>query len=125
MFVMGACGGDDKGVSLKSESKSLKEVNGSGYSGEAVLTSAGDARTFVVVAIGKDGNLNGSFPVAIQRAACKGLSGEVLHELGTLESGVWSGTVPESLKDLTDGNHALVVFESNQRSVYVSCADLN
>jgi hypothetical protein len=122
--IMAACRGGGDGLDLQSEHRTVTEVNNSGFSGEAVLLSGGDNRTQVTVAIGSGEGLAGDFPVVIQRGGCSGLSGDLVHDLGNLQSGFLSTTVPAPMEELTS-EHALVVFESPGRSIYVACGELD
>jgi hypothetical protein len=117
-------GDDDNDVALETEAFDLQDINDSGYTGEVTLVSAGGNRTVVTVALGQEGNLAGDFPAAIQEGTCDGLAGNVAYELDQLSSGFLTQEVSASMEDLQEQDHSVVVFQSNDRSVYVACADL-
>lgn len=123
-LAFAACGGGDDGIGLDTRTIDLKSVNDSGYEGEVLLTSSGDDRTVVVVTLGQDELPEGDFPVAIQEGTCSGLSGNIAYDLEPLQSGFLVQEIAASLDVLDDREHALVVFESNDRNVYVACAGI-
>lgn len=125
LAAIGCGGGDGPGVQIDIESRNLGSVNDSGYEGEFVLLSAGGEETHVMVALGDEDQPNGDFEGVIQTGTCDGLSGEVVHELGTLQSGVLTTSVPASMDSLTENDHVLVLYESQDRSVYVACGNVN
>lgn len=115
--------GEDR-ISLTSTTIDLNEVNDSGFSGQVLLASAGANRTIVIVALGGAELLTGDFPAAIHEGTCRGLSGNEAYALDRLRSGLLSQEISASLDDLRDKDHSLVVFQSDERAVYVACADL-
>jgi hypothetical protein len=123
-LVFAACGGGDDGIGLDTRTIDLKQVNDSGYEGEVLLTSAGGDRTVVVVTLGREDAPEGDFPAAIQEGSCSGLSGNIAHDLEPLKTGFLFDEIPASLEVLEERDHALVVFESNDRNVYVACAEI-
>lgn len=124
LFLASCGGGGGDAVGLETKQIELKEVNDSGFAGEVLLTSAGDNRTVVVVGLGRNGAAEGDFPVAIHDGTCAGLSGNEVFPLEPLRSGFLSQEVASSLKALGERDHALIVFQSEERAVYVACADL-
>lgn len=121
-LVLASCGGDD-GVGLDAEALDLEAVNDSGYSGEVIVTSPGRGQSQLLIALGREDEPEAEFPVAIQEGNCEGLSGRVVQDLGQLQSGLLTMQIPVTLESLRAADHALVVFQSNERQVYVACAD--
>lgn len=78
----------------------------------------------MTVAIGTGDAVGGDFPAAIQDGSCDGLSGTIVFELDDLRGGVVSEEISASLEELGEQDHALVVFQSGDRNVFVACADL-
>lgn len=119
-----ACGGDDNAVSLDTEEVTLDEVNQSGFEGEALLAGTEGGTTAVVVSLGTDDGLEGDFPAAIHRGTCEGLTGTEAFDLGSMQGGFLSTEVDIALDTLTSDDHAVVIYQSDDRSVYVACGDL-
>lgn len=125
MFAVGACGNGDSRVGLDTRHIDLDEQNESGYNGEAIVVSGGDNRSVITLIFGEDGESpSGDFPAAIYRGSCDGLAGGEVHDLGSLERGLLSVQVNASLEDLTDEDHSIVVFQSDDRRTFVACGGL-
>lgn len=123
-LLMVSCNSGGDGVDLDTRTIDLRSMNDSGYSGQVLLTSSGDDRTVVVVTIGNEGIPAGDFPVAIQEGKCSGLGGNIAYELKPLHTGFLVEQIAASLDVLDDRDYALVVFQSDARSVYVACAEI-
>ncbi len=124
LFLAACSGGDGDRVALDTKQVDLKEVNDSGFTGEVLLTSVGDNRTVVVVGLGRNGTAEGDFPAAIHEGTCPGLAGNEVFALEPLRSGFLSQEISASMDVLGERDHALIVFQSGERSVYIACADL-
>ncbi len=122
--LLAGCSSDkSEGPTITTKSITIEAVNKSGYSGQALLATRAD-QTEVLIAVGKGVTPEGDFPVEIQRGTCEGIAGDKRFELGELNGGTLAATVAAPLKDLTAEKHAIVVFQSRDRSVYLACGPI-
>ncbi len=126
ILAFAACGGDDDSDGAAAEGEvvtvTLDEQNGSGQSGTAELTAAGDAQTTVVLELSNPPD--NAQPVHIHTGACADL-GDVAFPLTNLEGGTSETTVDVSLTDLQGGGYAINAHESEENiQNYVACGDI-
>ncbi len=100
---------------------SLLEENGSGQSGWAVLTAAGD-RTLVAVSLGA-GTLESNL-IHIHEGSCGPLLGGVVHSLASVADGSSVTAVEASLADLLAGGFAVNAHDAADPSVYTACGNV-
>ncbi len=117
------CNGSSNSIGVDGGTVALEERNDSGYHGAAQLASAGDENTTIVVAVGRDGVLEGDFQVSVNRGSCDSVTGNELFELGSLAGGTLTAEVPSNFPDLETQELSIAVFASAERSLYVACGD--
>lgn len=100
----------------------LAELNASGVSGTATLTTEGDGTMVVIQATGATGN----HPAHIHEGSCDGLDPNPAFPLTDVDAtGASETVVPVSLDDLTGGDFAINVHLSQEQiGVYVMCGDI-
>jgi hypothetical protein len=121
-LALAACGGDavagDDSVRV-----SLGELTGSGQSGSATLTPAGDGRTRVVIEVGSPPRH--AQPAHIHPGTCGDLDPLPAYPLTPLQSGGSETTVSASLDDLRTGAFAVNVHLSEEEiRTSVACGDI-
>jgi Cu/Zn superoxide dismutase len=127
VLVLGlaACGGDDgddEAAGGDTVTVELAEQNGSGESGTATLTAEG-AQTRVVLDLSNP--VADSQPAHIHPGTCANLDPAPAYPLPNVENGSSEATVDVTLGELTSGEFAVNVHESNDAAdVYVACGDI-
>jgi hypothetical protein len=121
-LAVAACGGEavagDDSVKV-----SLGELTGSGQSGSATLTPAGDGRTRVVVEVGSAPRH--SQPAHIHPGTCADLDPLPAYPLTPLSGGASQTTVAASIDDLRGGAFAINVHLSEEEiRTSVACGDI-
>jgi hypothetical protein len=113
----GGGGGDEATVSLA-------EQNGSGQSGEVILTKVDDSTTRVEVSITAP-PADDPQPAHIHKGSCEDLDPNPAYGLENVVDGSSSSEVEVSLDELTDGAFAVNVHKSgDELDVYVACGDI-
>lgn len=97
----------------------LEEMNDSGQTGTATLTSRGDTTTLVVDATGGISELN-----HIHLGQCGDTLGGVDIGLNNTNSEPVTTVVKVSMKSLLDGNHAINLHEKGNPGNYTSCGNI-
>jgi hypothetical protein len=119
------CGGDDDGDEATggdTVTVELAEQNDSGESGTATLAAAGE-QTRVVLDLSNP--TSDSQPAHIHRGTCANLDPAPAFPLPNVEDGSSEATVDVTLDELTSGEYAVNVHQSNDEAdVYVSCGDI-
>ena len=129
LFVLAGCGGDDDGggdaggdADGGEVTVTLAEQNGSGQSGTATLSPAGEGATLVVLEIANPGA--DPQPVHIHAGSCAEL-GDVAYPLANLEGGASESTVNVALADIQGGGFAINAHESEANIAnYTACGDI-
>jgi hypothetical protein len=121
-LAVAACGGDavagDDSVKI-----SLGELTGSGQSGSATLTPAGDGRTTVIVEVGSPPRHEQ--PAHIHPGSCGDLDPLPAYPLTPLSRGASQTTVSASIDDLRRGAFAINVHLSEEQiRTSVACGDI-
>jgi hypothetical protein len=123
-FALAGCGGDDGDEAGGDEvTVELSESMGSGQTGTATLTAAGEQTT---VAIEVDGDpVSPSQPAHIHEGTCEELNPEPAFGLPNVADGTSETTVDASLETLTGGNYAVNLHMSDDDlATYTSCGDI-
>jgi hypothetical protein len=126
VLALAGCGGDDSGGSSSEESVSvqLSTQNGSGESGTATLTSAGENRTQVVIELQGEA-ASASQPAHIHKGSCENLDPAPAYGLPNVMSGKSETTVAVSLDQLEQDAYAINVHKSSaDLKTYVACGDI-
>ena len=126
-FSLGACNkdDDDERPLVQSVEVDLGERNDSGYQGQAVLASAGDGRTTIVMALrGGTDDRGAGLPVRVQRGTCDGVAGDIVHELDDVQGGFLIDTFDAPLEELVDGDFVVIAYQSGSQSVYLACGEI-
>lgn len=123
LLVLAGCGGDDGGGAGGGEvTVDLAEQNGSGQSGTATLSPAGEGQTLVVLEISNPGA--DPQPVHIHTGPCAEL-GDVVYPLTNLEGGASETTVAATIEELQSGGFAINAHESEANIAnYTACGDI-
>jgi hypothetical protein len=136
LALAGCGGGDSSGDDAASGTQSngaqsdgqpvtveLAEQNGSGQTGTATFTSAGESKTRVVVELTNPPAE--SQPIHVHRGSCDDIDPEPLYGLPNLMDGKTEATVPASLDELTAGGLAINAHRSDEQlDLYVACGNL-
>ena len=122
-IAFAGCGGDDDEGSSDEVTVELAEFEGSGQSGTATLTAAGDQTT---VSIEIDGDpVSESQPAHIHEGTCDNLTAEPAFGLPNVADGVSETTVDVPLETLTSGTYAINLHMSDtDLATYTSCGDI-
>jgi hypothetical protein len=118
------CGGDDGDEAAGDDTVTveLAEQNASGESGTATLTAEGE-QTRVVLELSNPAS--DSQPAHIHPGTCATLDPAPAFPLPNVETGSSEATVDVTLDELTSGEYAVNVHQSNDEAdVYVSCGDI-
>lgn len=114
------------GVGGMTQSLALKPVNGSNFTGNAVLTDLGGGKTRIALTLNAPANTDASIDhdANIHSGTCAA-PGPVVHELDDVDAnGSASDTeVDASMSVLMDGNH-IVAAEENDGERAVACAEI-
>ena len=97
----------------------LEELNGSGQTGTATLTSRGDTVTVVVDATEGISELN-----HIHSGQCGDTLGGVDYGLTNTNGGPTTTVINATMKDILDGDHAINLHQAGSPGVYTSCGNL-
>lgn len=121
-LTVAACGGDavagDDSVTV-----SLGELTGSGQSGRATLTPAGDGRTTVVLDVGNAPKFDQ--PAHIHPGTCADLDPLPAYPLTPVVGGGSQTTVSATIADLRRGSFAVNVHLSEEEiRTSVACGDI-
>ncbi|MEX0675205.1 MAG: hypothetical protein WD067_10550 [Gaiellaceae bacterium] len=120
------CGGDDgddEAAGGDTVTVELAEQNGSGESGTATLTAEGEL-TRVVLELSNP--TSDSQPAHIHAGTCATLDPAPAFGLPNVESGSSEATVEATLDELTSGEYAVNVHQSNDEAdVYVACGEIS
>jgi hypothetical protein len=122
--ALAGCGGDDGDEAAGDEvTVELSESMGSGQTGTATLTAAGEQTT---VAIEIDGDpVSASQPAHIHEGTCEELNPEPAFGLPNVADGTSETTVDAPLETLTGGNYAINLHMSDDDlATYTSCGDI-
>jgi Cu/Zn superoxide dismutase len=121
-LAVAACGGD-AAAGDDSVTVSLGELTGSGQSGSATLTPAGEGRTTVFVEVGSPPEE--AQPAHIHPGTCADLDPLPAYPLAPLAGGASQTTVSISLDDLRRGAFAVNVHLSEEEiRTSVACGDI-
>jgi hypothetical protein len=117
-LLAGCGGGGDEEATV-----SLAEQNGSGQSGEVVLSRVDDSKTRVEISVSNPGTE--PQPAHIHKGSCEDLDPNPAYGLENVVDGSSSSEVEVSLDELTDGAFAVNVHKSgSDLEVYVACGDI-
>ena len=97
----------------------LAELNGSGQTGTATLTSRGDTVTVVVDATAGISELN-----HIHSGQCGDTLGGADYGLTKTNGGPTTTVVNATMKDILDGDHAINLHQAGNPGTYTSCGNL-
>lgn len=97
----------------------LEEMNSSGQTGTATLTSRGDTVTVVVQATGGISELN-----HIHSGQCGDTLGGVAYALTNTNGGTVTTVINATMKDILDGDHAINLHQAGNPGFYTSCGNL-
>ncbi len=121
-LTVAACGGDAAGGD-ESVTVALAEQTGSGQSGSATLTPAGEGRTKVVVEVGSPPE--DAQPAHIHPGTCADLDPLPAYPLTPLAGGASETTVSISVDDLRRSAFAVNVHLSEEEiRTSVACGDI-
>jgi hypothetical protein len=117
------CGGDDDDANGEEVTVELAESMGSGQTGTATLTAAGEQTT---VAIEVDGDpVSASQPAHIHEGTCEELNPAPAFGLPNVSDGTSETAVDAPLETLTGGNYAINLHMSDEDlETYTSCGDI-
>ena len=119
VLVASACGDKEGDLVVQ-----LLEIDGSGQTGTATLTSIGD-QTQIVVNVNPGLPVNDPQPVHVHFGSCGPLLGGVSHSLTSLSAGASTATVDVRLSQLRDGNHAINLHRSiPEIRTYTACGNI-
>ena len=97
----------------------LEEMNSSGQTGTATLTSRGGTVTVVVQATGGISELN-----HIHSGQCGDTLGGVDYGLTNTNGGAVTTVINATMKDILDGDHAINLHQVGNPGFYTSCGNL-
>ena len=118
VVVLAACGG---GAAAKNVT--LAALNGSGVSGTAVLTDAGNGQTQVVIKVDAAGNA--AMPAHVHPGTCATLDPKPKYPLTDVKNGASTTTIPVALADLTKSAFAVNLHKSaDDAKTYTACGDI-
>lgn len=121
-LALAGCGGNGGGGS-ESASVKISAQNGSGESGTAELTNAGDKTKVVVTLDGEPASA--SQPAHIHKGSCANLDPTPAYALPNVVNGRSEATVDEPLDDLKEESYAINVHKSaSDLKTYVACGDI-
>jgi hypothetical protein len=101
----------------------LRTLNDSGVSGTATLTDLGNSRTRVEIAVEPAGNPD--MPAHIHPGTCEDLTPQPRFPLENVQGGRSVTEVPASLEELTRGDVAINVHQSNEdMATYTACGEI-
>lgn len=92
------------------ETVDLTELNGSGVSGDALMTPEGNDKTrisFELDVAGEDAALT----AGIWEGECSAVSGAAAFDLGAVDEGVGTASTDTSLQKIKEGNYVLAVMD--------------
>lgn len=120
--LLSGCGSGNGGDSSNEMTVDLAEQNGSGESGTATLTAAGD-KTTVVISL--DNPPTGPQPAHIHKGSCSKLDPTPAYALGDVADGKSTTEVDVPLQDLQDADYAINVHKSvPEAAIYVACGEI-
>ena len=118
--VVGACGG---GGAAATKTVSLATLNGSGVSGTATLTDAGNGQTQVVIKVDAAGNAD--MPAHVHPGTCATLDPKPKYPLSDVKDGASTTTIAVALADLTKSAFAVNLHKSaDDIKTYTACGDI-
>lgn len=118
LALLAGCGGNGDEATV-----SLAEQNGSGQSGEVVLTRVDDSTTRVEISISAKGME--PQPAHVHTGSCQDLDPNPAYPLEDVVDGSSTTEVDASLDNLRDGAYAVNVHKSvPEAAVYVACGDI-
>jgi hypothetical protein len=120
VLALAGCGGGDDG---EETTVALAEQNGSGQSGEVVLTAVDGSTTRVEISIG---NPPGDpQPAHIHKGSCADLDPQPEYPLENVTGGGSTTEVQAALDELDGGGFAINVHKSeSELETYVACGDI-
>jgi hypothetical protein len=119
LSLAAACGGSDGGAAEEELSLELVEQNGSGQSGTATLTPAGEDSTRIVVELGSAPGA--PQPAHVHSGTCDDI-GDVFAPLESLTDGTSESTVMLTLDELQQGGLIVHAHKSEaELDVSVAC----
>lgn len=117
--LLAGCGSD----SAEEATVSLAEQNGSGQSGDVVLSRVDDSTTRVEISVSNPGSE--PQPAHIHKGSCEDLDPNPAYGLENVVDGSSSSEVEVSLEELQEGAYAVNVHKSGAEvEVYVACGDI-
>jgi hypothetical protein len=121
-LAAGGCGGDNEDAGGNELTVEMAAQSGSGESGLATLTAAGDS-TRVVIEL--ENGTSEPQPAHIHKGTCADLDPNPAFGLSNVVDGKSETTVDVSLSDLEDDAYAVNVHKSaSEAQTYVSCGDI-
>ena len=123
-LALAGCGADDEAAGGgDAVTVELAEQNGSGQSGTATLTAAGDGATEVVIEL-NEGTADPQ-PAHIHAGTCADLDPQPKYPLDGVVDGGSRTTVQAPLSELRNGRLAINVHKSEAEiQTYVACGDI-
>jgi hypothetical protein len=101
----------------------LTTLNGSGVTGNVVLTDVGDRRTRVEVSVQDGGNHD--MPAHLHPGTCANLVPQPKYPLENVRAGHSVTVVPASFAEVTNGTLALNIHRSvDDLATYTACTDI-
>jgi hypothetical protein len=121
VVALAACSGTTAGAPRVFE---LQTVNDSGVTGTVTLTSAGEARTLVELAVAPNGHPD--MPAHVHPGTCEDPVPQPMFPLENVLDGVSRTEIPISMADLEAETASVNVHHSNdQMQISVACVDLD
>ena len=121
-FALAGCGGDGEAGAEEGITVELAEEDGSGQSGTATLTSAGDGRSRVAVTLSNPPDV--PQPSHVHSGRC-GDMGDPVAGLESLEGGEAETVIELSLAELQTGNLVVQAHRSDDEyDVSVACGEI-
>lgn len=118
--VVAACGG---GGGAAAKTVTLAALNGSGVSGTATLTDAGNGQTQVVIKVDAAGNA--AMPAHVHPGTCATIDPKPKYPLSDVKDGASTTTIAVPLAELTKTAFAVNLHKSaDEIKTYTACGDI-
>lgn len=118
--VVAACGG---GSGTAAKTVNLAVLNGSGVSGTATLTDAGNGQTQVVIKVDAAGNA--AMPAHVHPGTCATIDPKPKYPLSDVKDGASTTTIAVPLAELTKTAFAVNLHKSaDEIKTYTACGDI-
>jgi hypothetical protein len=121
VLVVAAC--QNTGAQMPAKTIELKTLNGSGVSGQAVLTDLGNGHTRVDVRVEPAGHPD--MPSHIHPGTCANLVPQPRYPLQSVKQGSATTEIPVGLAELLQQQAVVMIHKSNdEMAVYTSCGEI-